>query len=185
VYESVVTIPEYRYIGSSGVDLHAHLPGPNNKVLLHPFQREIIFTGIEIEIPSGFEGQIRPCVDLAMQDGITILNSPGTLDSSYRGKVFVILINFGDKVVEITDNQRIARLVLTRVNKIKWEIVTGPKQTRLSNPIETVNLDSDSDSNDSFSNFYEKTKKLKQLLLDNGAVTDGEQSSDLEEVAVI
>lgn len=112
------------------MDLHAHLPGPLNRVLIYPGRRVTIQTAIEIEIPVGYEGQIRPRSGLAEMYGLTVLNSPGTIDSDYRGQIYVILLNTGDRVFEVCDNLRIAQLVLCRVSKIVWESVPRLSETR-------------------------------------------------------
>lgn len=89
VYEELVTILSYATNGSSGMDLHAHLPGPCNKVQIYPSRREVNSTGIEIEIPPGYEGKIRPRSGLDLLHDVTLLNTPGTIGSDYRGKISV------------------------------------------------------------------------------------------------
>ncbi len=158
IYESNITIPKYASPGSSGVDLHAHLPGPLNRLRIYPHQRVTVPTGIAVEIPYGFEGQVRPRSGLAELYGLTVINSPGTIDSDYRGQIYVILINFGDRVYEMLDNERIAQLVIGRVNSVVWEEVSqlnkskrncaglGSTGVKPLESIETVNLDSDLES---------------------------------------
>lgn len=103
-------LPEYITDGAAGVDLKAFLPEP---CILKPFQRKLINTGLYIEIPEGYEGQVRPRSGLAFKHGITVLNSPGTIDSDYRGEIGVILINLSDTDFLINNGDRIAQLVIT------------------------------------------------------------------------
>lgn len=104
--------PRYQTSGSSGADLHAHLA---RSITLAAGQRALIPTGVYLEIPSGLEVQIRPRSGLALHHGITVLNSPGTIDCDYRGELKVLLINLGDKDVEIAAGERIAQLVVAPV----------------------------------------------------------------------
>lgn len=129
VYEETVTIPSYATPGSAGVDLYAHLPGPCNKIFLYPKDRVVVSTGIAVEIPSGFEAQIRPNSTNAELNGVTVLNSPGTIDSDYRGVIRVIMINFGDAVFEISNNLKIAKLVVCKVQNIRWKKVKRVNKT--------------------------------------------------------
>lgn len=107
-------LPEYATHGSSGLDLRAFLPGP---VTLNPLQRELIPTGIFLEIPEGYEVQVRPRSGLALKHGITCLNSPGTIDSDYRGELKVILINLSNEEHIIHNGDRIAQMVVSKVEK--------------------------------------------------------------------
>ena len=102
------------------MDVRACLPAP---VILKPMQRHLIPTGLYIELPKGYEAQIRPRSGLAIHHGITCLNSPGTIDSDYRGEIKVILINLSDADHIISHNDRIAQLVLQQVDQVKWELV--------------------------------------------------------------
>ena len=111
-------LPEYATEHSSGLDLRANL---KQTATLRPFERSIIPTGLRMEIPGGYEGQIRPRSGLAQKHGITILNAPGTIDADYRGEVKVLLINLSHEPVEINDGDRIAQLVIAPVQKISWE----------------------------------------------------------------
>lgn len=104
-------IPEYKTEGSAGADLHAALDEP---VVLAPGMRMAIPTGIRIELPPGIEAQVRPRSGLAFEKGVTCLNSPGTIDTDYRGEIKVILINLGERAVRIEPGDRIAQLVLAR-----------------------------------------------------------------------
>lgn len=109
-------LPSYATSGSAGLDLRADLEAP---LSLKPLERIIIPTGIFIEIPTGFEGQIRPRSGLALKYGITCLNSPGTVDSDYRGELKVILVNISDKEFTISHGERIAQLVISKIEKAK------------------------------------------------------------------
>ena len=107
-------LPAYQTPGSAGLDLLAAI-APNAKVVIEPGARELVPTGLRLELPLGFEGQVRPRSGLALKNGVTVLNSPGTIDSDYRGEVAVILINLGSAPFEITRGDRIAQLVVAPV----------------------------------------------------------------------
>lgn len=111
--------PSYATSGSSGMDLRAWIDNP---IFLKPMERQLIPTGLFLEIPEGFEAQVRPRSGLALKKGITCLNTPGTIDSDYRGEVKVILINLSDSQQEIQPGDRIAQLVFAKVEQIKFEI---------------------------------------------------------------
>lgn len=113
-------LPEYATEGSAGLDLRASLKEPMS---LRPFERCPVPTGIKIELPSGYEGQIRPRSGLAAKEGITVLNSPGTIDSDFRGEVKVLLINLSHETQEINNGDRIAQLVVAPYSKINWHEV--------------------------------------------------------------
>ena len=105
-------MPAYETKNSAGMDLRAYLPeGP---ITLEPMQRGLVPTGLYMEIPEGYEGQVRPRSGLALKSGITVLNSPGTIDADYRGQVCVILINLSDKSFVINSGDRIAQLIIAR-----------------------------------------------------------------------
>lgn len=106
--------PDYATLGSSGLDLRANLPEP---VLLKPLERKMIPTGLFLEIPEGYEVQVRPRSGLALKHGLTCLNSPGTVDSDYRGEIKIILINLSDVPHTINSGDRIAQMVLCKVEK--------------------------------------------------------------------
>ena len=110
-------LPAYATAGSSGMDVRADLGTP---VELAPMQRMLIPTGLYLEIPDGYEVQIRPRSGLAVNHGLTCLNTPGTIDSDYRGEVKVILVNLSDRSVSIAPGDRIAQLVVQRVEKAVW-----------------------------------------------------------------
>ncbi|MEO9211173.1 MAG: dUTP diphosphatase [Ginsengibacter sp.] len=106
--------PEYATAGASGFDLRAHL---QESILLMPMERQLVPTGIFIEIPLGFEGQVRPRSGLAIKHGITCVNSPGTVDSDYRGELKVILINLSNEDFLINNGDRIAQMVVCKVER--------------------------------------------------------------------
>jgi dUTP pyrophosphatase len=111
-------LPEYATVNSAGLDLRANIDVP---IRLKPLERAIIPTGLFIELPVGYEAQIRPRSGLALKKGITVLNSPGTIDSDYRGEVGVILINLSNEDVLIEDGERICQMVIARHESIVWE----------------------------------------------------------------
>lgn len=108
------------------MDLRANLPA---SVLLQPLERQLIPTGLFLEIPDGYEAQIRPRSGLALKQGLTCLNTPGTIDADYRGEIKVILINLSGEVQEIRDGDRIAQMVFQRVEKAVWEESTTINET--------------------------------------------------------
>ncbi len=109
--------PQYGTAFSAGMDLCANI---DEDVVIKPLKRVLVKTGLFIEIPVGFEGQVRPRSGLAYKNGITVLNSPGTIDSDYRGEVGVILINLSDTDFTIKDGDRIAQLVINKHESIQW-----------------------------------------------------------------
>jgi dUTP pyrophosphatase len=110
-------VPRYQSAGAAGADLMACLDG---SVSLAPGKRALIPTGISIELPEGFEAQVRPRSGLAAKHGVTCLNTPGTIDSDYRGEIKVILINLGEETFEIKDGERIAQMVITRAERAEF-----------------------------------------------------------------
>ena len=111
-------LPAYSTSLSAGMDIRANLPdGP---IKLFPFERVLIPTGLFIEVPEGFEAQIRPRSGLALKKGVTVLNSPGTIDADYRGEVGVILINFSNEVFEIAHGERIAQMVIAKHERVEF-----------------------------------------------------------------
>ena len=115
-----IALPKYESGGASGMDLRAFL---NAGISIPPLGRAKIPTGLKMEIPKGYEAQVRPRSGLAINEGITVLNSPGTIDCDYRGDIEVILINLSDKNVTIEDGQRIAQLVIAPVTQAQIEEV--------------------------------------------------------------
>jgi dUTP pyrophosphatase len=104
--------------GSAGLDLTAHLAAP---LTIDPAGRQLIPTGIAVAIPAGFEGQVRPRSGLALRHGVTVLNSPGTIDSDYRGQIKIILINLGADPFIVRPGDRIAQLIIAPVSAVRWE----------------------------------------------------------------
>ena len=113
-----VALPRYATPLSAGMDLHAYLPHP---VTLAPMERKLIPTGLYIELPAGFEAQVRPRSGLALKNGITVLNTPGTIDADYRGPVGVILINLSADPFTIQPGDRIAQMVVAPVWQAVWQ----------------------------------------------------------------
>jgi len=120
INQSQNPLPEYATSGSSGMDIRANLETP---MLLKPLQRFLVPTGLFLEIPNGYEAQIRPRSGLAIKQGITCLNTPGTIDADYRGELKVILINLSDQEHLIENGDRIAQLVFQQVEQVSLELV--------------------------------------------------------------
>lgn len=119
-------LPSYETIASAGMDLRAYLEAP---VTLKPMQRKIIPTGLSIELTPGYEAQIRPRSGLAIKNGITLLNTPGTIDADYRGDIGVILVNLSTEDFTITSGDRIAQMVIAKYEQIQWENVEELSET--------------------------------------------------------
>lgn len=119
INESEHPLPIYQTEASAGLDLRANLP--EGSTLLKPLQRALIGTGLFIELPIGFEAQIRPRSGLALKHGITVLNTPGTIDADYRGEIKVLLVNLSDMDFEVVHGERIAQMVVAKHEQIKWE----------------------------------------------------------------
>ena len=119
-------LPKYQTEGSVGMDLSAFI---ENDILIKPNERELIPTGIAVSLPQNIEGQVRPRSGLSLKYGITVLNSPGTIDSDYRGEIKVILINHGNEDFLIKNNDRIAQLVFNEVVKVSFKEVNNLDQT--------------------------------------------------------
>ena len=113
-------LPKYETLISAGMDLRANL---EESILLKPFQRLVVKTGLFISLQQGYEAQIRPRSGLALKKGITVLNSPGTIDADYRGEIGVILINLSDSDFEINKGDRIAQMIIAKHETIEWEAV--------------------------------------------------------------
>ena len=113
-------LPKYETLFSAGMDLRANL---EESIVLKPFQRLVVKTGLFISLQQGYEAQIRPRSGLALKKGITVLNSPGTIDADYRGEIGVILINLSDSDFEINTGDRIAQMIIAKHETIEWEAV--------------------------------------------------------------
>lgn len=114
-------LPEYATALAAGLDLKAHLP---QNIVLKPLQRTLVPTGLYIQLPAGYEAQIRPRSGLAYKNGVTVLNSPGTIDADYRGEIKVLLVNLSDADFTITDGERIAQMVVAKHEQVDWYVVT-------------------------------------------------------------
>lgn len=110
-------LPEYQTSGSAGADLHAYLAEP---VTLKPMERKLIPTGLFVELPAGYELQVRPRSGLALKHGVTVLNTPGTVDSDYRGELCVLLINFGSEPFTVQNGDRIAQAVVAQAVQVSF-----------------------------------------------------------------
>lgn len=119
-------LPQYATAQSAGVDLRANLENP---ITLQPLQRCLVPTGLSMSLPVGFEAQVRPRSGLALKKGITVLNSPGTIDADYRGEVGVILINLSQEPFVINDGERIAQMVIARHEQAEWQQVETLDET--------------------------------------------------------
>lgn len=119
-------LPQYQTGLSAGMDLRANLEGPET---LKPLERKLISTGIFIELPQSYEAQVRPRSGLAYKNGITVLNSPGTIDADYRGEVKVLLVNLSSEDFVINDGERIAQLVIARHENVQWQPVEKLTET--------------------------------------------------------
>lgn len=117
VNHSKHTLPEYATALSAGMDIRANIDNP---IVLKPLERKLIPTGLFIELPAGYEAQIRPRSGLAIKKGITVLNSPGTIDADYRGEVCIILVNLSSEDFEIVDGERICQMVIAEHAQAEW-----------------------------------------------------------------
>ena len=113
-------LPAYETIASAGMDLRANL---EDKIILSPLDRVIVKTGLFMELPVGYEAQVRPRSGLAAKKGITVLNAPGTIDADYRGEIGVILVNLSKEAFTINDGERIAQLVIAKHERAEWQEV--------------------------------------------------------------
>ncbi|WP_405200172.1 dUTP diphosphatase [Christiangramia sp. LLG6405-1] len=120
INKSAHKLPHYETDFSAGMDLRANIAEP---IMLKPLERTIVKTGLFIELPLGFEAQVRPRSGLAAKKGITVLNAPGTIDADYRGEIGVILVNLSNEAFEIKNGERIAQMVIAKHEQISWEEV--------------------------------------------------------------
>lgn len=114
-------MPEYQTPGSAGMDLRVSLEEP---VTLQPLERKLMPTGLYMALPQGYEAQIRPRSGFAIKRGLTLINTPGTIDSDYRGEIMVPLVNLSNEAQTINDGERIAQMVIAKYEQISWEAVT-------------------------------------------------------------
>ncbi|NQX76272.1 dUTP diphosphatase [Gilvibacter sp.] len=117
INKSTHQLPAYETSGSAGMDLRANLESP---IVLKPLQRTIVPTGLFMELPEGYEAQVRPRSGLAAKHGITVLNAPGTIDADYRGEIGVILVNLSDQEFKITNGERVAQMVIAKCEQAQW-----------------------------------------------------------------
>ncbi|HEX4958131.1 MAG TPA: dUTP diphosphatase [Lacibacter sp.] len=129
INQSPHPLPQYATTGSSGMDLRANL---HESMELQPLQRVLIPTGLFIELPQGYEAQIRPRSGLAIKQGITCLNTPGTIDADYRGEIKIILINLSNEIQSVHNGDRIAQMVIQQVEQVEWELSTAIETTERS-----------------------------------------------------
>jgi len=127
VNHSPYPAPAYATALSAGVDLKACLDAP---VVLEPLQRTLVPTGLFVALPAGYEAQVRPRSGLAAKHGITVLNTPGTIDADYRGEIKVILVNLSNEPFEIVPGERIAQMVIARHEQVEWEPVDALDETQ-------------------------------------------------------
>ncbi|MFZ1572266.1 MAG: dUTP diphosphatase [Candidatus Kapaibacterium sp.] len=121
-----MSLPKYATNGSAGIDICAAI---NEEITLLQFERKLIPTGFAISIPYGYEAQVRPRSGLAIKNGVTVLNSPGTIDSDYRGEISVILINTGNEPFTIKRGDRIAQIVISKYEQVSWDEVDELDET--------------------------------------------------------
>ncbi len=120
-------LPQYETNGSAGLDLRANI---ESAMMLSPLERALVPTGLFMELPAGYEAQIRPRSGLAIKKGLTLVNSPGTIDSDYRGELKVIVVNLSNQVQMIEPAERIAQMVVAKYSRIDWEVTTELSDTQ-------------------------------------------------------
>ena len=125
--KSTHPLPAYETVLSAGMDLRAFISEP---IVIKPLQRVLIPTGLSIELTEGLEAQIRPRSGLAFKNGVTVLNSPGTIDADYRGEIKVLLVNLSDTDFMVNDGDRIAQMVISNYVKIKWTTTESLSETK-------------------------------------------------------
>jgi dUTP pyrophosphatase len=126
VNKSKHALPSYATNQSAGMDLRAELIAP---IELKPLQRALVPTALFIELPAGYEAQIRPRSGLAFKNGVTVLNSPGTIDADYRGEIKVILVNLSNETFVVNDGERIAQMVIAKHENVEWKAVESLEET--------------------------------------------------------
>lgn len=126
VNKSKHPLPEYKTKASAGMDIRANI---SEMVVLQPLERRLIPTGLFIELPEGYEAQMRPRSGLALNEGLGLLNSPGTIDADYRGEIGVIVVNLSNNVIGIKDGDRICQMVINKVEQVEWNPVEDLNQT--------------------------------------------------------
>lgn len=127
INQSSNALPAYETPGSAGMDLRANISEP---ITLKPMERTLVPTGLFIELPDGHEAQVRPRSGMAVKKGITVLNSPGTIDADYRGEIKVIIINLSNEIQTIEPAERIAQMIIARFEKLEWESTETISETQ-------------------------------------------------------
>ena len=127
INQSQHALPHYETVASAGMDLRANLSEP---VTIQPLERAIVKTGLFIELPLGYEAQVRPRSGLAAKNGITVLNAPGTVDADYRGEIGVILVNLSNSAFVIENGERIAQLIIAKHERAEWAEVKQLSETQ-------------------------------------------------------
>lgn len=127
VNKSENKLPEYKTAYSAGMDLRANL---GNEVILKPLERKLIPTGLFIELPIGYEAQIRPRSGMSLKHGITVLNTPGTIDADYRGEICIILVNLSNDAFAINNGDRICQMVIAKHETVSWDQVDILEETK-------------------------------------------------------
>ena len=126
INKSSHALPSYETIASAGMDLRAHIV---NTIVLKPLERKIIPTGLFMELPVGYEAQVRPRSGLAAKNGVSVLNSPGTIDADYRGEIGVILVNLSNDIFTINNGDRVAQMVIAKHERAEWNEVINLSET--------------------------------------------------------
>ena len=126
INKSAHALPHYETIASAGMDLRANL---DQDIILNPMERTIVPTGLFMELPVGYEAQVRPRSGLAAKHGLTVLNSPGTIDADYRGEIGVILVNLSQTAFTIKNGERVAQMVIAKHERAEWEEVQQLSET--------------------------------------------------------
>ena len=126
INKSQHNLPNYETLASAGMDLRANI---SEAITLQPLERALVKTGLFLELPIGFEAQVRPRSGLAAKNGVTVLNAPGTIDADYRGEVGVILVNLSNEPFSIQNGERIAQLIIAKHERAEWQLVTELSET--------------------------------------------------------
>ncbi|MBI9033467.1 MAG: dUTP diphosphatase [Bacteroidales bacterium] len=126
VNKSKHALPSYETLASAGMDLRANI---DQNIILKPLERTLVPTGLFIELPMGHEAQVRPRSGLAFKKGVTVLNTPGTIDADYRGEIKIILVNLSNEDFEIQDGERIAQMIVAKHDTVKWNQVEDLEET--------------------------------------------------------
>ena len=126
INQSKHALPQYETKGSAGMDLRANIEA---SITVKPLERAMVATGLSIALPDGYEAQVRPRSGLAAKKGVTVINTPGTIDADYRGEIKVILVNLSNEDFVIEDGERVAQMVIARFNQISWEPTDSLEET--------------------------------------------------------